>query len=410
MKILIVSQYFWPESFIINDVAIKLVEQGHEIVVATGKPNYPEGKIFDGYQAKGTTYELYMDRIEVVRAPLWPRGNGGATNLFLNYLSFVLSGLIYFPWMLRNKKFDRILVFSPSPVTQVIPAIILKWIKRAPLALWVQDLWPESLSATGFIKGKYQLKAVEVMVKILYAGCDLLLVQSRAFIDPVSHYADRNKIIYYPNSIDATKENSENPIPDELARELEGHFCIVFAGNLGTAQSLDTVVQAADHLKNDPLLRIVLVGSGSQFDWLKRKKLDLRLDNLILAGRFSMDQMPQIFERSSALLVSLKNDEIFSYTIPSKVQAYLAAGRPIIAALEGEGARVVNDSGAGLTCEPENVTALVSTIRKMSELPQQKRNAMGLAGRAYFDENFDMATQVESLVHLLEQSDGGSKG
>lgn len=402
MKILVVSQYFWPESFIINDIVRILDEQGHEVVVATGKPNYPDGKIFDGYRAKGTLRERYLGKIEVLRVPLWPRGEGGAKNLILNYLSFVLAGLLFLPWMLRKREFDAILVFAPSPILQAIPAIPLKWLKKAKLALWIQDLWPESLAATGFVKNPYLLKAVGGLVRVIYRCCDMLLVQSHAFFEPVSRYAGRKKIAYFPNSMDVRPPEEVLAIPGELKALLENNFCVVFAGNLGTAQALDTLVQAAVHLRDDPRVRLVLIGSGSRLAWLKSQKQALELDNLILAGRFPPEAMPQIFERSSALLVSLNDNDIFAQTVPSKIQAYLAAGRPIIASMNGEGARVVSEAGAGLTSSAEQVLPLVENIRCMQALDVCEREAMGESGRKYFDVNFDMKRQVYKLVQILE--------
>lgn len=401
MKILVLSQYFWPESFIINDIVRTLDEQGHEVVVATGKPNYPDGDIFEGYQARGTQRERYLDRIDVVRVPLWPRGAGGAKNLILNYLSFVLAGLFYLPWLLRKRQFDAILVFAPSPILQAIPAIPLKWLKRARLALWVQDLWPESLAATGFVKNHHALRVVGWFVKGIYRCCDKLLVQSRAFFEPVARYASKDKIVYFPNSMDARTATDAPAIPAELAEVLDKHFCVVFAGNLGTAQALDTLVQAAVELRDEPEVRLVLVGSGSRLAWLQLQQQALGLDNLVLPGRFSMEAMPGIFERSSALLVSLRDQEIFAQTVPSKIQAYLAAGRPILASLNGEGARVVVEAGAGLTSPAEKVHPLVENIRRIKSMSLLQREQMGRAGRAYFDEHFEMRVQVEKLVDLL---------
>ncbi|MDU9410454.1 glycosyltransferase family 4 protein [Pseudomonas sp. zfem001] len=401
MRILMLSQYFWPESFIINDIVRTLDAQGHEVVVATGKPNYPDGKIFDGYRAAGTQRERYLGRVEVVRVPLWPRGQGGAKNLILNYLSFVFSGLLCLPWMLRGRKFDAILVFAPSPITQAIPAILLKWLKRAKLALWVQDLWPESLSATGFVRNPYLLRAVGWMVRGIYKCCDTLLVQSRAFVEPVAHYTDRAKIQYYPNSMDVSSPKAVVSVPSELLELLEQHFCVVFAGNLGTAQSLETIVQAAVHLRDDPHIRLVLVGSGSRLAWLKAQQQAHGLDNIVLPGRFPMEAMPQIFERASALLVSLNNEPAFAQTIPSKIQAYLAAGRPIIACMNGEGARVVCEACAGLASPAEQVLPLVANIRRIKEMGDAERVAMGQSGKAYFDANFEMERQVEILVKYL---------
>ncbi|EJM82750.1 MULTISPECIES: glycosyltransferase family 4 protein [unclassified Pseudomonas] len=401
MKILVLSQYFWPESFIINDIVRTLDEQGHEVVVATGKPNYPDGKIFDGYSARGTQYERYLGKIDVLRVPLWPRGEGGAKNLILNYLSFVLAGLLFLPWMLRKREFDAILVFAPSPVLQAIPAIPLKWLKKAKLALWVQDLWPESLKATGFIHNPHALRAVGWLVKGIYRCCDILLVQSRAFFEPVSRYADREKIVYYPNSMDANSPVDLVPVPAELSELLDQYFCVVFAGNLGTAQALDTLVEAAGHLRDDPQIRLVLVGSGSRLAWLKSQQQALGLNNLILAGRFAPQAMPQIFEKSSALLVSLNDNEAFAQTVPSKIQAYLAAGRPILASINGEGARVVLEAGAGLASAAEQALPLVENIRRLQALSAAEREAMGKSGRDYFDVNFDMPSQVANLIRLL---------
>lgn len=403
MKVLVVSQYFWPENFIINDIVRTLDEQGHEVVVATGKPNYPDGKVFDGYRAAGTQREHYLGCIEVLRVPLWPRGQGGAKNLILNYLSFLLSGLLCLPWMLRGREFDAILVFAPSPITQAIPAILLKWLKKAKLALWVQDLWPESLAATGFVRNTHVLRVVGWMVRAIYRQCDTLLVQSRAFVEPVAKYVDREKIQYYPNSMDVSRPKTAVPVPSELLELLDQYFCLVFAGNLGTAQALDTLVQAAVHLRDEPCIRLVLVGSGSRLAWLKSQQQALGLDNLVLPGRFPMESMPQIFERASALLVSLNDEPVFAQTIPSKIQAYLAAGRPIIACMNGEGAQVVCEARAGIASPAEQVAPLVATIRSMMALDNAEREAMGAAGRDYFDRNFEMASQVKNLVKILEE-------
>lgn len=406
MRILLISQYFWPETFIVNDLAKKLVSKGHVVTVATGKPNYPDGDIYSGYSAKGIQSEIYSDAIEVLRVPIHPRGKGGARNLILNYLSFVMMGLWYFPKMLKGKKIDVIIVFAPSPITQVIPAIFLKWIKRAHLAVWVQDLWPESLSATGFVKNNIALKLVGLMVRGIYYFCDTLLLQSHAFFAPTRKYANADKLVYFPNSIDTPNEGASTAIPVELQHELESHFSVVFAGNLGTAQSLESVVEAAKLLRHEPGLKVILVGSGSMAKWVTDQKILYHLDNLILAGRFPMDTMPEIFSRSSVLLVSLKDEEIFSYTVPSKVQAYLAAGRPIIASLRGEGARVIDESGSGVTCVPGDGRALADAILAMKSSSRDQLEAMGNAGRDYFNENYDMDSQTNRLIDILNNRIG----
>lgn len=404
MNILIVSQYFWPESFIINDLAKTLRDQGHTIVVATGKPNYPEGITYAGYTSSGVQKEIYSNNIEVIRVPLRPRGSGSAISLVLNYISFVWSGLRWFGSLLKGYKFDTILVFALSPITLAIPAIPLRRQKNAHLVLWIQDLWPDSLKATGFIRNKFLLWLIGWMVRGIYAFADTLLVQSCAFVGPVSRYARKDKIIYYPNSyLNPTEHRTViTTVPKDLLDEIGQHFSIVFAGNLGTAQSVETIVQASQYLRHLPDCKLVLVGSGYMLDWLRQKKMMHKLENLVLVGRFPNTDMPRIFEKAAGLLVTLKKEEIFSYTIPSKIQTYLAAGRPIIAALDGEGARIINEAGAGLTCPAEDAENLARNIDRLFHMAESEREVFGRSGRNYYLEHFEMQRQCKRLIEILE--------
>lgn len=404
MNILIVTQYFWPETFIINDLVLKMKEQHHNVTVFTGKPNYPDGIIYPGYSSSGVQKEIYADDIEIYRIPLRPRKNGGAKNLVLNYLSFVFSGLKHAFSFSKNKKFDAILVFCPSPITAGIPAILLKWLMKSHLTIWVQDLWPESLQATGFIRNRFVLACVRMMVKGIYFFSDTLLVQSRAFIQAVSRLAPDKDVIYYPNSALDCLETIKlaTGLPESLITLLETNFCIVFAGNIGTAQAVETILEAALHLAEIPDLKLVLVGSGTKSSWIEQKISEKNLTNTILAGRFSTTDMPQIFSRASGLLVTLKKDEIFSYTIPSKIQTYLAAGKPIIASLDGEGARVINEAGAGLTSPAENAAKLANNIKNLYHMSSSERDEFGKSGRLYFLKHFEMESQSRRLIQILE--------
>ncbi|MDO9327509.1 MAG: glycosyltransferase family 4 protein [Pseudomonas sp.] len=411
MKVLVVSQYFWPESFIINDLVKNLSAQGHVVKVLTGKPNYPDGVVFDGYSASGYQEENYESSVSVCRAPLRPRGSSGAKNLLLNYLSFIVNGVKFYPGAVKGEQFDAIFVFAPSPITSVIPAIYLKWKLKSHLAVWVQDLWPESLSATGFITNKAALRVVGWMVKGIYAFVDTLLVQSRAFREPVTRYADAGKVVYYPNSYPDVAPSTEEPrIPAPLLAELDNHFCLVFAGNLGTAQSVETLVEVTEKLRHLSGLRIVLVGSGSMSSWIESQKQSRGLDNLVLAGRFPVTEMPHFFSRAAGLLVTLKQDEAFSYTIPSKVQAYLAAGRPIIAALDGEGARVIQEARAGLTCPAQDADGMANSIEQLFHMSSDERESLGRSGRAYYLEHFEMERQSQRLVEILSSRINELKG
>jgi glycosyltransferase involved in cell wall biosynthesis len=195
-----------------------------------------------------------------------------------------------------------------------------------------------------------------------------------------------------------------------LLAELENNFCLVFAGNLGTAQSVETLVEVADKLRGLSGLKIVLVGSGSMLSWIESQKQSRALDNLILAGRFPASEMPHFFSRAAGLLVTLKQNEAFSYTIPSKVQAYLAAGRPIIAALDGEGARIVQEAGAGLTSPAQDAEGMANSIEQLFRMTLEQRESLGQSGRAYYLEHFEMERQSQRLVELLHSRINELKG
>lgn len=404
LKILLVTQYFWPESFIINDLVKRLSDNGHLVKVLTGKPNYPDGEIFSGYESDGLKNEFFVNQVAVHRAPLRERKSGGAKNLVLNYLSFIYNGLKFFPGLVRKGEFDVIFVFAPSPILSAIPAIYLKWKIKAHLVIWIQDLWPDSLSATGFVKNKFALGLVGVVVRMIYSAADTLLVQSKAFFDPVRKYAASRKIVYFPNtSVDMQALDCAEALPASVLKVLDENSCFVFAGNLGVAQSVATLVEAAERLREHSNIKIVLVGSGSMQAWIEGQLVERDLDNLILVGRFPSSIMPEFFNRATALLVTLKDEAIFSQTIPSKVQAYLSAGRPIIAALNGEGAAVINDAQAGLTCPAEDSEMLANNILALSRMTPDARARLGRSGREYFLDNFEVNSQSRKLVGILSQ-------
>jgi glycosyltransferase involved in cell wall biosynthesis len=376
----------------------------------TGKPNYPDGLIFEGYRAGGCQRELHDDTI-ILRLPIIARGSRSRTRLALNYLSFIFSGFLFGQGMVEERGYDLVFVYAPSPLLQALPAIWLARSQKVPLVVWVQDLWPESLSATGGIKNRWLLGAVARVVRLIYRASDRILVQSRAFVVPVAALTDEpSKIHYYPNLYKTSSEHHVSPRAMALAKELQAHFSVVFAGNLGTAQSLDTLVEAARQLLPHPEVRIVLVGSGSLDDWLMHQRDVYGLTNLILTGRFDASDMSAIFAAAEALLVSLRPEPTFGLTIPSKVQAYLAAGRPVLAALDGEGSRIIREAGAGLCSEAGNAKALAENVLRLAELSPLERQQMGQSGRRYFDRHFAPVALVDELVeHFKDVISGREK-
>jgi glycosyltransferase involved in cell wall biosynthesis len=403
VRVLIVSQYFWPEGFRINEIVETLTEMGVEVDVLTGKPNYPEGVLFDGYRAWGCKVES-KGRATVLRVPLFPRGAHSAWRLALNYISFVLSGTLCGPWLLRNRNYDVIVVYAPSPILQVIPAIFFAWLKRRNLVVWVQDLWPDSLAATGYVRNPGVLRIVESVVRWIYRHSDLLLVQSHAFISAVAKLAPGKRVVYFPNSVDSSFAESPSgsaALPDIPA--LDAGFPVVFAGNVGAGQAVEVIVQAALLLKDYPDIRFVIFGQGSRWDWMREQVQVLGLENLHLAGRYPATVMPGVMQKAGALLVTLANEPIFAMTVPNKLQAYLAAGRPIVASLNGEGAHLVEEAGAGLTVPAQDATALANAVLTLYRMPVVERERLGRNGRRYFMDHFDHNQLVAQLIgHLAD--------
>ena len=408
MNIVIVSHYFWPENFIINDIAAKLVQAGNKVTVFTGKPNYPDGEIYDGYRFWGIE-KKHHNGIDIVHVPLIPRGKGGIVKLTLNYVSFIFFGSLMFPIIVRQTNPDVILFFAMSPVTSAIPAIILKYTTSKKLYLWLQDLWPESLSATGYVKNQLALSIIEKIIKWIYRNTDKILIQSEAFRKSVNLSMEKNRIIYFPNSVDGTSYEKllHTELPDnfKLFRESGECFNIIFAGNIGKAQSIETIISAADILSREAMkINFILLGSGSRLNWAKNEVRQLKLSNVHFPGRFPTKDMPSLLSCADVLLVTLKNEPIFSYTIPSKVQAYLAVGKPIIASLNGEGARIiVEEANAGIACPAEDATALADAVVTIYEMSSEERAILGANGRRYFDDNFDMDLLVKKLIDIFNQ-------
>lgn len=397
MRILVFSQHFWPESFRINDVAQSLQQAGHDVTALTGQPNYPSGRIFDGYRAAATGTERW-GAIKVQRVPLVPRGRGSAPRLVANYLSFIISSILLGAWRLRGQPFDVVFVYATSPLLQALGAIALARLKGAAVVTWVQDLWPQSLAATGYVKSPRALSAVTAVVRWIYAQQHLVLVQSPGFVPPVRALAPSTvPVRVHPNPSEAQDTRAA-----ASALNLPIGFNVVFAGNMGTAQALDSVLDAAELLRDLPDLHFVLIGSGQRSAWLAEQVRTRGLQKVLLPGRYAARQMPAILAQAQALLVTLVDDPAMALTVPSKVQSYLAAGKPIIAALRGEVARVVLEASAGLVCAPANAQALALAVRSLYQLPGAERLRMGEAGRHFHDTHYAPEVLTPRLVAHLE--------
>ena len=403
LNILIVTHYFWPEPFRITDLAKGLIERGHKVSVLTGKPNYPRGSFYDGYSLFSRSYEEY-EGIRIIRIPLIPRGRGGSVQLILNFISFAASASIFGPFAPLGE-FDLILVYEPSPVTVGIPAIVLKLLRRKPILFWVQDLWPETLSATGAISSPTILELVGKLVRFIYRHCDRILIQSEAFRRPVEEMGViPGSIHYFPN----TAEEFYKPlmlVDDAPERNLiPKGFVIMFAGSIGAAQDFPTILSAAVNLKHIDDIHWVILGDGRLGGWLSREIESRGLTHCVhMLGRYPPESMPRFFSLSDVLLVSLRRERTFSMTIPAKVQSYMACGKLIVASLEGEGARVIRESGAGFTVTPEKPDELSEKLLQLYSMSPSIRKKMGEQGRKYFDAHFERNQLLDNLEDWLAE-------
>ncbi len=398
-----VSQYFWPENFRINDLVKEWVQRGHEVTVLTGLPNYPGGEVFPEYLQNPSNFARFGG-VQIHRVPMLARATG-SFRLALNYLSFVLGASFFGPWKLRGNNPDVIFVFEPSPVTVGLPAVLLGRLKHCPVVFWALDLWPETLSAIGVVKHPKALTAVAKLVRFIYNRCTLVLGQSRSFLPSIArHCDDPSKVRYLPSW---AEDVFQEPV-DEPVREIPpspGTLSILFAGNVGDAQDFPAILDAAESLKHRNDIRWLIVGDGRRSIWLSEQVQARGLgDRVFLLGRFPVERMPAFYAYADALLVSLKKDPTFSMTIPGKVQSYLAAGRPVIGMLDGEGADVIKRAGAGLVSPAGDSAALAQSIKQFAETSPEERRQMGKQGQAFAKAEFDRNTLVTRLLNLLEES------
>ncbi len=402
MKILIVSQYFYPEEFKINDLARDLVSRGHQVSVLTGKPNYPKGEYFEGYQYSGEQKEDYCG-VEIIRVPLRKRGNGGALNLVRNYWSFVVNAKKY---IRRNRmEFDAILCFEVSPITQAYPALYCKKKYGGKVLLWVQDLWPESVTAAGGVNNKFALGILERMVKRIYEKCDVLLVQSDGFRESILSKGDfAQKIVFAPNWAEDLYLEKEMVEKESISAMMPDGFKVMFAGNVGAAQDIESIIKAANETKDVPDIKYIIVGDGRARAKAEEQVKLMGLEKTVyFMGRHPMAQMPTFFSLADVMVVSLKDEYIFSLTIPAKTQSYLASGKPIVTMLNGEGSRIVEQAKCGLTAPSGDYKKFAGNIQNLYHTDKAELDQMGKNGFEFYKKHFDKKMVVDNIIESMKQ-------
>lgn len=401
MRILIVSQYFFPEEFKINDLVRELDSQGHHVSVLTGKPNYPKGEYFEGYKYGGVMKENFYGA-EVIRVPLRKRGNGGPFNLICNYLSFVINANRY---IRKNRmEFDAILCYEISPITQAYPALYCKKKYGGKVLLWVQDLWPESVTAAGGVKNRFAIGILNKMVKRIYSKSDVLLVQSKGFKDSILTKGNfSSKIVYAPNWAEDIYLEKQRVDEEVIAGMMPKGFRVMFAGNVGVAQDVDSIIKAARETQDIPEIKWVIVGDGRARVGVEEQVNQFGLkDTVFFLGRHPMKQMPTFFSYADVMIVSLKNEYIFSLTIPAKTQSYMASGKPIVSMLNGEGNRVIKEAKCGLTAPSGDYKALAKNVKILYGINKDELAQMGRRGLDYYLNHFDKKMVIDNIINSMK--------
>lgn len=403
LSVLVISQYFSPEIFGVNDIVAELQGRGHVVTVLTGMPNYPSGVFASGYGGWKVRRETWKNA-SVVRVPIMARGQDSRFSLALNYISFAINASILAPFVLKTRP-DVILVYQVSPATVALPAIVMKLITRSKILFWVQDIWPDSLVATGAVRNSLVLGMVRLMMRLIYRCSSVIAVQSRQFEKFIRPLAlPTSDIRYLPNTPDRFYRPVEVP-PDAPERKLfRPGFNILFAGNLGYAQDLETIVGAILHLKDRKDIQWVFIGDGRRRTWLEDEIRKQGLaENVQILGSYPAEKMPQFFAIADALLITLRDEPIFSLTVPSRLQTYLACGRPILGAISGEAEDILTTAGAGFTAAPADPEHLAATALKMAQMPRERLDALGKAAMDYQRREFDRDQWIERLENWLEE-------
>lgn len=412
-RILFVCQYFYPEVFRGNDIAFHWAEEGHEVHVVTGVPNYPDGVFHKGYGVFKKRQET-IKGVHVTHLPIVPRGNDSKIMLMLNYFSYFIVACMYVLWKVfadsfkgflgfkKSFEFDFVFCQQLSPVMMSLPAVLYKKLKKVLLYTWMLDLWPESLSAAGGISNKHILGFFDWFVKKEYKWSDKILTSSKSFDQSIRTYGDyKGKIVYYPQWSDGSPSTPFLP-PNYSLPEILSGFKVMFAGAVGEAQGMECNMQATLLTKERKDIKWVIVGDGRRLPWVQQFVKEHGLEETVLTlGRYPSETMPLFFEKADVMLVSLTDSPLFNLYAPAKISSYMASGRPIIACLNGEGAEVVKAAECGWLVAAGDAEGLAKLVIRLADENKETLNAKGACGLKFYKENFDKEKCLSNLDDIV---------
>lgn len=397
MRIMYLTQWFDPEPGVIKGPRFvrALEAAGHEVAVVTGLPNYPTGRLHPGYRMKLLQRET-IDGVQVTRLPLYPSHDDSSVRRSLNYLSFFVSALIY--CLFRRRRFDLVYVYHP-PITVGLAAALAGLLRRLPFVLEIQDLWPDTIGATGMGNG-WLVRQLGAACRFVYRRAAAVIVQSEGFRRTLAERGVPAAKLTTIRNWAGMEPAAEVAPPPGTA---DG-FDVVYAGNHGRPQGLDTAIDAialVERRRQD--IRFHFYGGGIEADQLRRQAARLGLTSLQFHGQAGREEMTSAYARADALLLHLRGDPLFDITIPSKTQVYLAMGRPIVAGVGGETAELLRKSGAAMVIPPEDPEALARALCAMADLPPGQRDAMGAAGRRFYRETLSFERAMDRTLAVIER-------
>lgn len=406
MNILVVCQHYWPEPFAVADVCETLAQRGHRVAVLTGLPNYPEGVLYPGYENPGMRRQN-RNGVEIYRVSIVPRKKG-MIHRMANYYSFSLNGSKFAKSI--DFEADIVLSYQTSPVMMANPA--LEYAKRTnvPVLLYCVDIWPECLVAGGVKQGSFVYNYFKNVSRAIYSQADVLAVTSPLFADyfyDVLGMDVRNGVFYLPQYAEDIFSGQVGGFPDGYDHAKTN---FTFAGNVGAAQSVETIVRAASLLKERNRLAFHIVGSGTELENCRLLAEQLGVKNTVFHGRRPFEEMPAFYAASDAMIATFANEPLLEYTLPRKIQSYMAAGKPVIAAAGGETKRVIDLSNCGLCCAAGDYEALSALFVETAEKPSSELLNFGRNGRRYFEENFSKERFFDALEDKLHEMKGIKHG
>lgn len=400
MRLLVVSQYYYPEQFRINDICKEWVKRGHEVTVLTGIPNYPQGKYYKGYGVFKKKKDVH-DGVNIIRIPLVPRGKN-LVMLVLNYISFVLSG-----WFFANftrKNFDKVFIYEVSPMTQAFPGVWFAKRKKIECNLYVMDLWPESIELATGINNNRILGIIGKMTDKIYAKCDRIFTSSESFIDVIaSRGHSRNKMVFWPQYAEEFYKHVE--IDKTSTSEIldDDSFKIIFTGNIGYAQGLDVCIDIAKIVKQENInAKFYLIGDGRAKQELQEKVITSGLEDFVIfIDKKPAVDIPKYCAICNAAFIALKKDKISEKILPAKLQSYLACGLPVLGCIDGETMKIIKKSHAGYCAKAEDIDTFVHNLKEIMSLDKEKMCKLKDNAIKYFNNNFEKNLLMDKIERIM---------